>query len=103
MPPTSWKTYLLAGVKISLDVVEDFSNDLPAPASSIVNFIQRIIETVEVSAAVVHAELIRILNRPRSSLDNPTKSRRLSPTYQPSLGSIGRCLEGDQRLLGWRQ
>lgn len=47
MAPTV-RTVIVKGVKFSFRVLEDVSNDLPPPASSIVNMVQRIIDVVEV-------------------------------------------------------
>lgn len=48
MSSSSMTTYIIHGLKISLAILQDVSDDLPAPASSIVNLVQRVIAVLEV-------------------------------------------------------
>lgn len=44
---SSAMTFLIEGVKFSLEVMKDISNDLPPPTSSIVNLVIRVIAAIE--------------------------------------------------------
>lgn len=57
----------MEGVKISLKVLSDIADDLPPPASSVVNLVQRIIDTAEVSACIPRCKVLSLIaNRPLS-------------------------------------
>lgn len=48
---TPSREYIVRGLKISLDILQDISSDLPIPASSIVNLVERIIDIIEVRSS----------------------------------------------------
>lgn len=50
MDSPSTKEYIVEGVKISINVLSDIADSLPAPASAIVNVVQRILDIIDVSA-----------------------------------------------------
>lgn len=48
MSTVSAGTYIVQGLKFSLDILQDFSLDLPPPVSSVVNIVLRVVTIVEV-------------------------------------------------------
>lgn len=52
MDDTSARTYVLEGVKVSLDILSDISSNLLVPAATIINLAKRIVETLEVLSAL---------------------------------------------------
>lgn len=48
MASTPSKVYIVEGLKISLDVLQDISDVLPAPMKTVVSLVQRIIILTEV-------------------------------------------------------
>lgn len=52
MASPSTGTYLVEGLKISLNILQDCASDLPSPASSIINLVQRIVAAIEVCPVI---------------------------------------------------
>lgn len=48
MVPSTARTRIVQGLKISLHILQDVSDDLPAPASTIVNIAQSLVIVIEV-------------------------------------------------------
>lgn len=48
MTPVTTRVFVVEGLKISLDILQDISSDLPISASIILNLVQRVISIAEV-------------------------------------------------------
>lgn len=81
MASSSTRTYLIEGIKISVNVLKDISGDLPPPASAIANLISRVIEALEV--------------RPTS----PRVSSRPSRSFQTLKNNREQCDQLQDRIL----